>query len=165
MMVEVAKNLFVGDKDACTEAALPDSGLITVHAAKTCHARLLGYPANKAAPKGPEYLIANRPGNLYLNLVDSDKPEYIPHEVILDAVERLNAEHFVSGRKVLVHCDSGFSRSPSIAFLYLASKTKLGQFDDWTHAADLFRENYPYFQPQNGMKGYIRRHWDEYRKS
>jgi predicted protein tyrosine phosphatase len=148
-MKEVFSNLYVGsDKDV---SRAKEKGFAIVHACKDgdfSHRSLLKYDT-MAAPKSSEYLIAKRPDNLYLNLVDSDDPNYIPREVI-DAALVFIKENLDKNRPVLVHCNMGQSRAPTIAFLYLYSIGKLPA--EHHKAVRTFRQLYPDYEPGIGCK-------------
>lgn len=58
--------------------------------------------------------MAKRETRLILNLVDLENPAYIAKE-IKDKVLRFIGQNLEeAGRKVLVHCNQGMSRSPGI---------------------------------------------------
>lgn len=156
-MIEVHPGLFVGD-DADALAALGDPGWFVIHACKEpYHRAALGYTSH-GAPKGdPEYLFARRGGTLALNLVDAADPAYIPPAVIAAALEAITAH--IGKVKVLVHCNQGRSRSPTIALLWMALATEA--FDDLTYdqAASAFTYHYPPFAPNSGMAGFARLVW------
>ena len=61
---------------------------------------------------------------LYLNLIDPPNPAYIPKEIIDAALEFID-KGLKDGKRVLVHCNQGESRSPGIGLLYLAIHTDL----------------------------------------
>jgi predicted protein tyrosine phosphatase len=65
------------------------------------------------------------------------------------------------GRKVLIHCNHGLSRSPSIGLLYLARHTDVlrGPFDQ---AEAAFRMLYPPYNPMPGIRGFAMEHWAVY---
>jgi protein-tyrosine phosphatase len=69
-------------------------------------------------------------------------------------------EKHISDRKVLIHCNQGLSRSPSIALLYLARQEKI---DNSTHvlAVNGFRKLYPIFNPGMGIALYMNKYWNE----
>ena len=148
-MKEVFSNLYVGsDKDV---PKAKEKGFAIIHAAKDgdySHRSLLKY-TTMAAPKGPEYLVAKRPDNLYLNLVDTNDPNYIPREVI-DAALVFIKENLDKNHPILVHCNAGQSRAPSIAFLYLYSIGKLPA--EYYKAVRTFRQLYPDYEPAIGIK-------------
>ncbi len=61
--------------------------------------------------------------HLILNMVDAKDPELFSKEMIDAALDFMD-ETLSRGLKVLVHCDRGESRSPSIALLYVAARLK-----------------------------------------
>lgn len=156
-MIEVYPRLFVGN-ECDGQAASGQDGWFVVHACKEpYHREALGY-VTKAAPKEhPDYWFARRDGCIILNLIDAPNPEFIPGAVIAAAIEAIAANLPLGN--VLVHCNQGISRSPTIALLYLALHTDL--FDDCTfdQAVALFAQKYPAFKPNGGMAGYARKIW------
>lgn len=160
-MREVYKNLYIGSDEDVTEAR--KRGFHVVHAAKDgpfSHRQLLGYEG-MPAPKGHEYLIARRPGNLYLNLVDTDDPSYVPDEVINAALTFIK-DSLAKNESVLVHCNKGLSRSPTIVFLYLYSTGKLPS--EYHKAAREFRKIYPKYDPSIGLELYAKRRVKELKR-
>ena len=157
-MIEVAPGMFVGDDgDAAAVGTAP--GWFIVHAAKEpYHRAALGYTTMGAPKHDPEYLVAHRPGCVVLNLVDVPQPDLIHPAVIAAAIDAIGAA-LADDCKVLVHCNQGRSRSPTIAFLYLSLRTD--QFDALTYdqAAEAFRAIYPPFAPAGGMAGYAQQAW------
>lgn len=154
-MIEVHRNLFVGD-DSDAAAVGGEPGWFIVHAAKEpYHRAALGY-TGQGAPKGdPEYLFAHRDGSIALNLIDGPDPAMIPREAITEALRAIQ-HNITNGRKVLVHCNQGRSRSPTIALLWMC--IYCADFDDCTYdeAAARFAKIYPAFAPAAGMGGYAR---------
>ncbi len=122
-MIEVYPNLFVGDQADYDDRVQQQEGWRIVHACKEpYHRQALGYTGRAAPQTHPEYLIARRGHRLILNMVDANDPAYIPKE-IMDAALAFIYEGLTSGDRVLVHCNQGESRSPSIVLLYLAIYT------------------------------------------
>lgn len=160
-MIEIYPNLFIGIADDYEFKVKEQEGWSVVHACKEpYHRRELGY-TSRAAPKDhPEYLIAKRENRLILNLVDAPNPAYIPKEIVDAALEFIRKE-LNDGRKVLVHCNLGESRSPSIGLLYLAAYTeKLSK--EFAAAENDFRQIYPSYNPGAGMKGFLVQYWGNY---
>ncbi len=159
-MVEIARNLFIGNQDDYEFKVKEDGGWSVVHACKEpYHRNLLGY-TGRGAPKGhPEYLLAKRESRLYLNIVDVESPDYIAKEIIDAALEFIK-EALDNNKKCLVHCNQGESRSPSIGFLYLAVTGALPK--DYNNAEIEFRKIYPLYNPKNGVRGFIKNNWNEY---
>ena len=159
-MIEVHPNLFVGSQD--DEAAIRgQAGWFVVHACKEpYHRQALGYTTQGAPKQHPEYLFAERPGRLILNLVDVAQVAVVAPIIVDTAVGAID-RHVVEA-KVLIHCNQGFSRSPSIALLYLLKHTgALGSQEPDT-ALLAFRRLYPPYAPAQGMADYARLNWAKY---
>ena len=158
-MIEVHPGLFVGEQASYESRVRLESEWVVVHACKEpYHRQALGY-SGRAAPKNhPEYLIARRGNRLVLNLVDADDPAYIPAE-IMDAAVMFIHEHLNAGRRVLVHCNQGLSRSPAIAMLYLGTHTDRLSRGSFEQAFTSFRKVYPPFAPALGVLGFLRERW------
>lgn len=161
-MIEVYPNLFVGN-EADANSISNQSGWFIIHACKEpFHRQALGY-SGRAAPKiHPEYLIAKRDNRLILNLVDAADPAYIPKEIIDAAVEAI--QQHISRNKVLVHCNQGMSRSPTIALLYLASYTSTLGKNDFEQTLVDFKKLYPAYAPAGGMYYFAQQNWNSYTK-
>jgi hypothetical protein len=159
-MIEVFPNLYVGSEhDEHLTRGVP--GWFVIHACKEpYHRQAVGYSGRAASKDHPEYLIARRPGRLILNLVDVDNVDYISAELVDAALVAIHER--IGSDKILVHCNQGASRSPSIAFLYMVKHTDA--FRDLTVEAALaaFREIYPYYSPARGMAEYVRLNWPRY---
>jgi hypothetical protein len=158
-MVEIHPGLHVGSENEYESRVRPQAGWAVIHACKDpYHRQALGY-TGRAAPKGhPEYLIAYRGDRLILNLVDAADPAYIPDEIMNAAVAFIH-ERLSIGQKVMVHCNRGMSRSPSIAMLYLAIYTERLSRTSFERDFATFREIYPPFAPAHGVVGYLRARW------
>lgn len=158
-MREVAPGLFVGSQYDY-EAIKDEDGWAVVHACKEpFHRAALGYTGRGAPKDHDEYLFARRGDRLMLNLVDVDDPQYVRPEII-DAALDFIADCLADGKKVLVHCNQGASRGPSIGFAYLA---KRGDFTGETHGAaeEAFKTMYPDYAPAKGMREFLRDNWSE----
>lgn len=156
-MIEVAPNLWVGA--AQDEAAVRgDPEWFVVSAAKEpWHRQALGYTGRGAPPDHAEYLAAVRPHHLILNLIDADDAAYVPDACILAALGCI--EIALPHQKVLVHCNKGGSRAPTIALLRLASTDQRFAGLGYEEATTLFRTIYPPYAPARGMADYAKQHW------
>jgi len=177
-MREVSKNLYCGSEqdfymlvggrnvfrfDSEIDAAMPE-GWAVVHACKEPFHRIaLGY-TGKGAPKGhSEYLWALRDKNrLVLNMVDAPKPEFFDMRIIDVAISFIDWKLSV-GKKVLVHCNEGKSRSCAICLLYLAS---LGISEDKAlfelFEAEFMERKYPEYAPGAGIRAFMQQNWNHY---
>ena len=162
-MIEIYPDLWIGTEQDYEISVKRNSDWEVVHACKEpYHRRELGY-TTRGAPKGhPEYLIARREHRLILNLVDAPNPAYIPKEIIDAAIEFIH-DALINGRKVLVHCNLGESRSPGIGLLYLAMYTnKLPR--EFIKAEQAYRPIYPPYNPGTGIRGFLIQNWGSYLK-
>ena len=160
-MIEIHPNLFIGVVEDYESQAKGKPDWLTVHACKEpYHRHELGYRSNGAPKDHPEYLIARRENRLILNLVDVPNPAYISKEIIDAALEFIH-EGLSGSRKVLVHCNLGESRSPSIGLLYLSVYTDTLP-KEFLPAEKKFREIYPPFNPGAGMRGFLVKNWGSY---
>lgn len=157
-MKEVYPNLWIGNGDDEAEVRHNPNWYIISAAKDPWHRQALGY-TTPGAPKGhPEYLMLYRPGRMILNLVDAADVAFIQKRLIDTATEVIGIE-LKAGKKVLVHCNQGQSRSPTIALLYMQRHTPLFRGLSFEEAAAEFRVLYPEYQPSKGMADYAHQHW------
>ena len=97
---------------------------------------------------------------MILNLVDVDNVAYIPPEIIDAALAAIHQN--IASSKVLVHCNQGMSRSPTIALLYMTKFTDQFNSMDSEGATQEFRRIYPGYAPAVGMAEYVRLNWQKY---
>ena len=106
--------------------------------------------------------MAHRDGSdLYLNMVDMDrkqKPQFMD-PMISETLEFID-EH-IDSAQVLIHCNQGQSRSPSLALLYLAKRDKHVSNENYDQASEEFRELYPHFNPGRGIHLYLQDYWHQ----
>lgn len=159
-MIEVAAGLFVGaaaDYEQLRESGL--RGWSVVHAAKDpWHREAVGYEGRGAPKDHAEYLWAHRDRRLALNLIDVDDPQYIRPEIIEEALGFIDDE-LAEGRKVLVHCNQGQSRGPTIALMWMHRYHDELLPPDFEKAIVAFTELYPPYAPRNGMRSFAEANW------
>jgi len=156
-MTQIHTNLFIGGDSDC-DACSVNKEFSIIHACKTCHQEVLKYGG--ALPQShPNYLILERGPHIYLNMVDMPNelvPKYT-HPMFKSAMDFISRE--IKSKKVLVHCNFGVSRSPSLGLVYLArtgviSNSSLGE------AAGEFAVLYPKYSPGMGITLYMKRNWE-----
>jgi hypothetical protein len=169
--VEVAPGLFVGGAGECvmpgqawTRGAQRSRWSAVVHACKyPCHAETLGYAGKgKMDPGAIEYLTAYRGDHLVLNMIDAEE-RFFRLEVFQAALDHIQLALKAAEPRVLVHCNQGASRSPSIALLYVAKRTTLfDPLDRATYdaARKAFEHVYPLYKPGAGIAGFLDRWWE-----
>ena len=160
-MVEVTKNLFIGCQDDYEFNVKGKHGWFIVHACKEpYHRKTLGYKSRGAPKDHPEYLFAVRGDRLILNLVDADDPAYIHGEVIKTALDFIY-QGLNSGKKVLVHCNQGHSRSAGIGLLYMAAHDLIPN-QTLEDAECSFTRIYSEYQPGKGIRRFLKNNWAYY---
>ena len=153
-MFEVYPNLFIGTERECFFTQRDDCAV--VHACKSpCHQRALGYKGN-LQQNHPNYLVYENGNHLFLNMIDPREPLFMPPLFVasLDFIEK-----HISKRKVLIHCNLGFSRSPSIALLYLAKRAKVICGESYRKATQDFVKLFPHYRPGRGITLYLQLYW------
>lgn len=156
-MEQIIKNLWLGgDTDVVKAEERGYARLSCCKEGFDSHRSMLGY-TTPGAPKGKDYLHARRGNWMALNLIDVDNPEMIPDEVI-DAGLRFIKEQLDAGRKILVHCNAGMSRGPTVTMMFLRAVGELPQ--GFVRARHIFRTLYPQFDPGVGMESHARVRWN-----
>lgn len=139
----------------------PANGWAVLHAAKEpCHREFVDYTGRGCPKESPEYLWAERGNRLALNIVDAPKAEFFDKSMIDKALDFID-EKFKTGMKVLVHCNLGESRSPSIVLLYLI-KHGIIKGDTLEDCETEFMKVYPEYNPGAGIRGFVKEHWEDY---
>lgn len=158
-MREVHDRLHVASDDACFHER---DGWAVVHGCKEpCHRRAVGYSGRSVGQDHPHYLALEEDRNLYLNLVDTPTPNYFMPEsfrTFLDFASR----RYEAADQLLVHCNEGLSRSPSLALLFLAKE--LGELPDasYREAWAEYRRRDPHASPSPGIRTYLTENWNAF---
>ena len=155
-MEQIIKGLYLGsDKDVAEAESRGYAILACCKDGINSHRALLGY-TSLGAPKGAEYLAVRKGDMMALNLIDVDDPTMIPDKA-LDAGLAFIKEMMDAGKKILVHCNAGHSRGPSMVMLYLRSIGELPQ--GFKQARHIFKTLYPPFDPGHGMLYHLMDRW------
>lgn len=124
------------------------------------HRFILGYNT-LGAPKDKNYLSVRKGNTLALNLLDLDDPNFISTEMINKGLDFIG-ERLKAGDKVLVACNQGHSRGPSLAFMYLR---RIGDLPDvFRQGFKNFKMLYPKYEPGQAILQYIRSHYSELKR-
>jgi len=148
--MEVYKNLFIGD-DTAYERLKARENWFFIRCCKFGpggHKDTLGY-TTQGAPKDKNYYFVYKDNRLALNLLDSDDPNFIP-DVIIDEAMKCIGKQLESGKKVLVACNQGRSRGPTVAMLFLRSIKDLPA--RYHEAFRIFKGIYDKYDPGQGME-------------
>lgn len=148
---QVADNLWFGNQADCAAADMATM----VHACKhPCHKHAVGYDKNCPSDHA-HYLALERGNHLYLNLVDPPVPLFKrdSFRIFADFVDR----HIGAG-PVLIHCNQGESRAPSLALVYLAKRLKVLPNENYAAARAAFEAQWPY-KPGQGIATFLTENW------
>lgn len=152
MIAQVANNLYFADMEVCES---PPAGWAVVHACKDpCHKRAVGY--EKALPRYHRDYFAKVDGqHLYLNMIDPPLPLFVS-QTFLYFFGFVDQQ--IVDRPVVIHCNQGVSRAPSLAMLYAAKRYGRFDPDDYELAAAAFAKTFRY-EPNTGIASYLRTCW------
>jgi hypothetical protein len=156
MRILINERLSFGNESACTH--ITDGTIAVVHACKEpCHRGAVGYSTRTIPSNHPNYLVLERGHHLYLNLIDPPQPLFMmpSFEAFVNFVDREIAE-----RPVLIHCNQGESRAPSLTLLYMAKRLATLPNDSYAVAATAFRQKYPY-NPGRGIETWLTTNWSK----
>ncbi len=151
-------NLYVGAINDFSN--VNDDDWAIVHATQTIHYQIFGWnrTSNKPNKNHPNYIYYEKDNRLSLNWVDGGASlyEWSGNGTFIKILNFI--EKWLPQRKVLVHCDQGFSRSPSLCLLFLAKRTKSISNASYQDAKTDFLRIYPEFSP-GGIGDYIKDNW------
>jgi hypothetical protein len=160
-MKQLAEGLYVGTVSEHLD--LENEAWAIVSAAQTVHYPLLqwNWTTRKPDRNHPNYILYEQPRHLSLNWVDGPAHLYkwsgpATFIRVLDFVER----ELAAPRSVLIRCDQGMSRSPTLALLYLAKRLKTLPDTSFLDARAEFAKIYPSYHP-SGIADYVSQVWTE----
>lgn len=164
-MIEIYKNIYVGD-DNDYYRLINKQGWCVLHCCKhPFHCQFVGYSGNLPIDH-IDYAYKRKDNEMALNMVDLNffDEEYLDYNrnMIEQAFVFLD-EHYYYGKKLLIHCNQGQSRSPSLAMLYMA---RIGGFDyaDFETSLEKFKKIYPTYEPKKNIFETVKRLWDYFVK-
>ena len=119
--------------------------------------------ATKKYYKGDGRVLNIEGDNLYLNWVDANDEKYFNYNN--NGVDIFNCVTDFIGNKikqksVVIYCDKGISRSPSIALVYMA-KTGVLKNNNYYFAKDEFENIYSEYEPNKGIEDFIKNNWSK----
>jgi predicted protein tyrosine phosphatase len=153
-MVKIDNRLFIGAVDDCRTGT---EQLAVVHACKSpCHQQAVGYRGSLPASH-PNYLVLQQGHDLYLNIIDPPVPLFKA-----ETFERFLAfarTKYDSGASLLIHCNQGESRAPSLALLFLAKHIGKLSNTSYVDAKHAFEKTFPAYQPGLGIQRFLTDEW------
>lgn len=153
-MQAVHERVFVSNSLSCVSGT---NEMAVVHACKSpCHQRAVGY-AGSLSSSHPNYLILQQDNDLFLNIIDPPIPLFMP-QLFIEFVLFSN-KHWGQGKKLLIHCNQGESRAPSLALLFLAKSLSVIDKSSYQAARKEFETIYPRYNPGRGIETYFTQNW------
>ena len=161
-MYKITDKVFIGNDDDCDYTATFSNEFkwATIHACKTCHQKSLGYKGNMDSNDG-FYLVHEKLGNLFLNIVDMHQPllSHFALPIFTAALDFIDRK--IKDNDILIHCNKGESRAPTIALLYLAKRKKAISNVDFNTARTEFLKIFSLYNPSSGLEMFLTNHWEE----
>ena len=156
-MIKVQDGLYVGNEADCR---VGDHEWSVVHACKSpCHQRAVGYRGSLPRDH-PHYLVLEQGKDLYLNLIDPPIPLFMaPSFTSFLAFARSRMQEEL---KILIHCNQGESRAPSLALLFLAKLVGSISNESYGAARAEFGVLFNGYHPGGGIQKYLADHWSEF---
>lgn len=154
-MHQVHERLFVGGQSICRSG---DANWFVVHACKSpCHQAAVGYQGSLASDH-PNYLLLEHADNLFMNIIDPPVP-LLKLESFVAFLRNTHAG-WQRGQNVLIHCNQGESRAPTLALLLMAKRLGALSNASYQSAVNLFTTIYPAYRPGRGIQTFMTQHWD-----
>lgn len=154
-MEKVHERVYVSDGDDCKNG---NKNWAIIHACKSpCHQKAVGYKGNLNNDH-KNYLVLERKYNLYLNIIDPPFPLFRP--ILFSSFLSFAIKNWKEERKILIHCNQGESRAPSLALLFLAKGLAVIDNSSYESAYLEFEELYPMYDPGEGIQIYFEENWD-----
>jgi hypothetical protein len=154
-MVEIYNRLFIGSESCCRSG---NNEWAIVHACKSpCHQNAVGY-SGSLKNTHPHYLVLQRESDLYLNMIDPPVPLFMPP--LFTSFLKFANDNWRSGKKVLIHCNQGESRAPSLGLLFLAKCQTAISNGCYEKAREDFLKLYSLYNPGKGIQIYLNRNWN-----
>lgn len=168
-MIEIYPNVWVGDQNATILSYNEDpfeNEWYVLHCCKEpYHRQFVGYISRGAPKDHPEYLFARRGNRMALNMVDAPKPEFFSPDMIKAGLDFLE-EGYKAGKKLLIHCNQGESRGPSVAMLFVYRRILHNEDAalslTFAEAEAEMRKIYPVYNPGEGIRAHLQQCWGEY---
>jgi hypothetical protein len=153
-------NLFIGSLSDLSQTNEQEWAF--VHATQTVHYQIFGWnrTTNKPNKNHPNYIFYEKDNRLSLNWVDGAAYLYnwSGTETFIKVLNFI--DRWILKRTVLIHCDQGQSRSPTLGLLYLAKRLKTIPNDSFLSAKTDFIKMYPNYIP-SGIGEYVEQKWNE----
>jgi len=149
--------LWIGDRASSSVRSDPEWAV--VNTAKTVHIAIMGW-GQKPPRDHPNYITLEDGQLLSFNWVDgpADMYKWSGAAAFIQALDFI--DKWLPTKSVLINCDLGQSRSPTVALLYLAKRAKTINGASFESARQDFVKLYPGYAP-SGIADYVASRWGE----
>lgn len=149
--------IYVGTKE--DSRLRNDPTWAVVNTARTVHLEVKGW-SNRPPRDHPDYLSIEEGQFLSFNWIDSTSQmyEWSGPTAFIKALDFI--DKWYSSKNILINCDQGLSRSPTVALLYLAKRMHVISEQSFAQAHVDFQALYPNYAP-SGIADYVNEHWNE----
>jgi len=153
-MKEIYERIYIANDFHCMEG---NDEWAVVHACKSpCHQAAVGYRGNLQNTH-PNYLVYEKENDLVLNIIDPPVPLFKME--LFEAFLRFAPTHWDAGKKLLIHCNQGESRAPSLGLVFLAKHIGAITNESYEEAKKEFIGLYPQYRPGRGIQIYLSESW------
>jgi hypothetical protein len=153
-MVEIYNRVFIGSELSCRSG---DNEWAIVHACKSpCHQNAVGY-SGSLKNTHPNYLVLEKETDLYLNMIDPPVPLFMLP--LFTSFLRFADNNWRAGKKLLIHCNQGESRAPSLGLLFLSKCQAAISNESYEKAWADFLGLYNLYNPGKGIQIYLSKNW------
>ena len=162
-MKEIYHDIFIGNEQDYY-AIQRESNWAILHCCKNpFHCQFVGYRGT-LPPTHPNYALKRIENEMALNLVDMDRfnENYLDfNRDMFDTAFSFLDEYRLQGYKILIHCNQGESRAPTIGLLYIA---RLGAFEyaDFDTSVPKLKEIYPVYMPKRNIFLTVKSLWRDF---
>lgn len=162
-MIEIFQNVFIGSERDYFIIQHQLNWAILHCCKNPFHCEFVGYKGS-LSPSHPDYALKRRENEMALNLVDMDRfsTDYLPfNKKMFTTAFAFLDEYRTQGYKLLIHCNQGESRAPTLGMLYAA---RLGAFDyaDFDTSVQRLHSLYPQYSPKKNIYMTVRSLWCDF---
>lgn len=162
-MKEIYHDIFIGNEQDYY-AIQRERNWTILHCCKhPFHCQFVGYRGT-LPPAHPNYALKRIENEMALNLVDMDRfsENYLDfNRDMFDTAFSFLDEYRLQRYKILIHCNQGESRAPTIGLLYIA---RLGAFKyaDFDTSVQKLKEIYPVYMPKRNIFLTVKSLWRDF---
>jgi hypothetical protein len=159
-VIEISNRIWIGNQEDAEYGWRYRNNWAFVHACKEpWHRQFVGYKTRAAPKDSEEYYYAIRGREIALNMVDVENPDWFHMDTIKLTMGFISK--YVEHYNVLIHCNQGESRSPSLGLLYLATVGEIPN-ESFNIAELTFAKKYKLYNPKPGIREHLKKHWEDY---